>query len=469
MIREELELLSKEELINLILTQHEQVSRNTAALQQLQADYEALKTKFEHNQKPPTTSLNSSQPPSRDQKSNQPKDKRKHRHGPPHGHEKHIRPFVTIPDQVVTLQVQSCPTCQTDLSTQPPKLVKVNQITELPEARAQVIEVRQYEVTCPDCHKVLTLQPADGLEMERVFGARLEATVVYYRQEQHLSYQRTQTTLENLHGVTLSPGGIDEIMKRAGRRALKQVVPIEEQVRQSPVVYSDETGCRVEGNSWWEWVFCTRQAVRHVIRFNRSSDVIQDVMQQALPEVWVSDDFTAQRKASAQAHQFCLAHAIRNLQSVIDRSPPSVWATTLQILFRYAIHLHHRRESLTQETFRTKVAWIEHCLEVLIDQPLQETEARVLKDRFRKQRQSLLVFLHRTDVEPTNNHSERALRHSVVHRKVLSGFRSSWGAQAYAALASVIDTAELKGIHAFAAIQSLFDHPALPLPTIGGE
>jgi len=56
----------------------------------------------------------------------------------------------------------------------------------------------------------------------------------------------------------------------------------------------------------------------------------------------------------------------------------------------------------------------------------------------------------------------------VVHRKVIGCFRSDWGAKAYAALASVIDTAELNGINAFQAIQSLFPVPALPIP-IGGE
>jgi transposase len=74
------------------------------------------------------------------------------------------------------------------------------------------------------------------------------------------------------------------------------------------------------------------------------------------------------------------------------------------------------------------------------------------------------VFLYRDDVSPTNNVSEQGLRPSVIHRKVSGGFRSQWGADAYAALASVIDTASLKGINAFDAIQSLVGKPSLPLP-----
>jgi len=52
--------------------------------------------------------------------------------------------------------------------------------------------------------------------MERKFGARPEATVVYFRQEQHMSYIRTESALRDLHGVKISPGGIDKIMQRAG-------------------------------------------------------------------------------------------------------------------------------------------------------------------------------------------------------------------------------------------------------------
>ena len=236
MNREELEVLTKEQLIDLILLQGGQ-------LKQLQADFEALKLKFEHNQKkPPTTSKNSSQPPSQDQKGNAPKDKRLHRHGPPKGHAKHIRPFVAQPDHVVDLHQQYCDHCQADLRTAAGRLVKVNQITEVPPAPAQVIEVRQYESDCPQCGQVQVAQPPAGLEMERTFGARLEASVAYYRQEQHMSYERTQLTLQNLHGAQISQGGIDEIMQRVEKTALPQAAAIQERVQRSAVIHSDETG-----------------------------------------------------------------------------------------------------------------------------------------------------------------------------------------------------------------------------------
>ncbi len=461
MTQDELETLSKEELIRLILEQ-------AKLLAQLQAEVEALKLKLEQRSKPPTNSKNSSQPPSRDQKSNAPKDKRKHRHGPPAGHEKHERQFVAQPDKVVNLRVKQCGHCHANLDDKSGRLMKVNQITELPPAKAEVIEVRQYETVCPDCGRVQVVKPPAGLEMERTFGARLEATVVYYRQEQHMSYERTQQALFNLHGVVISQGGIDGIMRRAGDQALQAGAPIQKTVRQSTVIHSDETTSRVAGDTWWEWVFCTGKAIWHEIRFNRSEDVIRQFMEKCKAEVWVSDCYGAQLKAPARQRQLCLAHQLRNLQAVVDANPTLTWPRTMQTLFRYAIHLHHQRDHFSPDQFAAQVARVERHCDRLLQRDLAPPDARRLQKRYRKHRDKLFVFLYRSDVEPTNNVAERALRSSVIHRKVMGCFRSAWGAKAFAALASVIDTAELSGIQAFAAIQSLFGSPSLPIPA-GGE
>jgi transposase len=467
MKREELAALSKEELIHLIQEMFEQQARLMAAFQQLQADHEALKLKFERNQKPPTTSKNSSQPPSRDQKSNLPKNRRRRKHGPPAGHAKHERKFVAQADQVINMRAQECGSYQADLKAESGQLVKVNQITELPEASAQVIEVRQYEIACPHCGQKETAQPAPGLEMERSFGARLEATVVYYRQEQHMSYVRTQKALWDLYGVQVSQGGIDKIMQRAGKHALRQTASIQEKVASSRTVYCDETGSRVDGNTWWEWVFCTLNAVLHVVRDNRSVDTIREVMGENIAEVWVSDCLTSQLKAPAKQHQLCLAHQLRNLQAVVDAHPHLFWPRAMQAMFREAIHLHHQRSQLAPGNFARHVERIERLCDRLLERSHAPPEAGRLLRRYKKYRQSLFVCLHRVDVEPTNNVSERALRASVVHRKVSNGFRAEWGAKAYAALASVIDTGELSGLSAFHSIQNLFGKPALPLPSRG--
>jgi transposase len=100
-------------------------------------------------------------------------------------------------------------------------------------------------------------------------------------------------------------------------------------------------------------------------------------------------------------------------------------------------------------------------LDKLLARQVKNPIADALVTRYRERRDQLLLFLHDRRVPHHNNDSERALRSSVVHRKVTGGFRSNWGPQAYAAIESVVDTAKLKGMNAFEAILGLCSKPVL--------
>jgi transposase len=279
-----------------------------------------------------------------------------------------------------------------------------------------------------------------------------------------MSYERTKMALSDLHGVKLCEGSIDKIMQRGGKEALKQTEPIQEAIQSSAVVNSDETGSRVDSQNWYQWVFSSVKAVLHVIRFDRSVDVIQEVMGDHEVDVWVSDVYSAQIKAPAKARQLCMAHQLRNLQAVMDLYPQAFWPKAMQVVFRTAVHLHNERDQLPPREFTARIKRLEHLCDRLLERPPQHPDEKRLIKRYRKHRECLFVFLHRNDVPPTNNLSERYLRPTVIHRKVMGCFRSAWGAQAYAAIASVIHTAGLSSRSPFEAIQGLFGRPSLPIP-----
>ena len=64
------------------------------------------------------------------------------------------------------------------------------------------------------------------------------------------------------------------------------------------------------------------------------------------------------------------------------------------------------------------------------------------------------MFVTRRDAPATNHSSERALRPSVIFRKVTNGFRLVWGAGLYAATCSAIATGALGGLNALDAIRN---------------
>lgn len=69
-------------------------------------------------------------------------------------------------------------------------------------------------------------------------------------------------------------------------------------------------------------------------------------------------------------------------------------------------------------------------------------------------RDDLFRFVTRRDVPYTNNACERALRPSVIFRKVTGGFRAEWGARVYAAAVSITATGRLHGLTAFGALRA---------------
>ena len=104
---------------------------------------------------------------------------------------------------------------------------------------------------------------------------------------------------------------------------------------------------------------------------------------------------------------------------------------------------------------------LENQLTALLKHDVPTGRAETLRERFRTHRDHLFVFLYDPRVPPTNNASENALRTSVIHRKVTNCFRSTWGARAYAAWSTVIDTAQLKGQVIFDTLVDLMGKPVL--------
>ena len=150
--------------------------------------------------------------------SRRPRAKRKH--GSPVGHAKHERQFVADPDYIVESKAPRAACYTADLQDQAGAVGGCE-----PDHRSAPCAGRG-DRSAPvrgdlpgSAARLRSWHPPAGLEMSRSFGTRLESLVIYYRQEQHMSYERTQTALRNLHGVAISQGGIDQIMQRAGQQS----------------------------------------------------------------------------------------------------------------------------------------------------------------------------------------------------------------------------------------------------------
>jgi transposase len=470
MNQEELEQLSVAELIAIILQQQATLEAQQAENAHLRARVAELAQQVSELQarlaEPAKTSANSSVPPSQGPKPNRKQGRGAKKRGPPEGHPGRGRERQE-PDVVIDCRPTTCAGCGADLSGVAGEQVGRSQVVELPPVEPVVVEAHCYAVDCPTCgHRTVADYP-EGLEPERVFGAQVESLVSYFHQVHHLSYARLQEVLRDVFGLEISAGALVNSVQRVAQELEQPAEEIRAIVRGSAVIGSDETGARVDGRNEWQWVFTTEQVSYHVIKPSRGSGVIDEVLgEEARPEVWVSDLWSAQLKNPAGQQQLCLAHQLRELQYLID-AERSVWAYQLRELFRRAMRLAKRREELAEEHYREQVAAIEAACDALLVQAGASARGRALQQRFVKHRGELFVFLYRADVPPDNNASERALRNSVVHRKVSGGFRSEWGAAAYATVTTVIETAKKQGQRVWAALRAHLAPPATTAAATG--
>jgi transposase len=325
-------------------------------------------------------------------------------------------------------------------------------VAELPELRPVVVEVWAYAARCGACGERTVAAAPPGFEPGRTFGPRVEALLGYLHHGHHLSHERLAATCASVFGLGISAGAVANALARLAERARPAYAALGAEVRASPVINSDETSVRVDGKNSWHWVFQTAAASYHVIVPSRAAAVVAAFLGEARPEVWGSDAYPGQLAAPADAFQLCLAHQVRDLTYAEEADGPlgAQWAKQLRHVFGRATRLHRLRATLTPEQLANRRTRIERAADRLVfGPPLGRGEAWRLQRRYRKHWGKLFVFLHRADVEPTNNSSERDLRNSVIHDKVTGGYRSEAGAAHGAILASLLTTARKLGQNAF--------------------
>jgi transposase len=295
------------------------------------------------------------------------------------------------------------------------------------------------------------------------FGSDLVALILHLHVTQAISFERLVRLLDEVFGIRVSEGAIANMLARTGIALTAAAETTAAAVRRSPVVASDETLARVAGKNWWQWVLLSSTAVHHLIADSRGAAVLTGFLGDAKPDVWVADRYAAQA-GHGNERQLCLAHLLRDAQYAIDAGDTG-FAPGFHKLLQRAVAIGQRRTELKDTTLAQYRADLDRRLDRLLAVNPTAEAGRKLARGIRKCRGDLFVFVTRRDVPATNNDCERALRPSVIFRKVTGGFRSQWGARTYADAASVIATGRLHRRSAFHALRdALAGRPILVPP-----
>ena len=434
-----------------VLELFRQISELTARVAELVAQNKALLARIaelEHG-KPPKTPDNSSLPPSRGQKGNvaEPTRANETRKGRPGA----ARALAEKPDATRALYAERC-ACGAALAEAGQELARTWDHVDLPPIKPITTRINLFRATCPCCKAGVTAEVPSDMPEGSPFGPGIRAVVAYLHGCQMVSFKRLTELCEGLFGLTISQGAISNMLARMGKPFGAAAEQIAATVRASEVIASDETSARIKGKTHWQWTFGCATAVYHVIAPTRGKCVPTDFLAGARPKVWLSDRLPAQC-THAEAHQFCLAHLIRDAQYAIDHGD-TIFAPQFKAFLKDACAVGRRRPELADSTIAAHRRRLDRQLDRLLDLEPTDVEGSHLRAAIVvTASDKLLVFLTRRDVEATNNSSERALRPSVIFRKVTNGFRSNWGAKVYADLCSIVATGRIEGHTALAAIR----------------
>jgi len=390
-------------------------------------------------ERPAKTPDNSSLPPSTGQKSDRPAGGKPPRKGRP-GIAWALEPN---PDRITDLRLDACPHCAAAWPAEPQTPQMVYDRIELPPVRPDVTRVRLFGGRCSCCGERAIAPAPAGLEPGSPFGRLIEALVVYLHYAQAIGLEWLRRLMGEVFGLSISEGAISNILARAQTPLGAAAAAIAAQITASAVVASDETCVRVAGKTCWDWVFVTSVCVLHLIRPSRDAAGVRALFGAQRPRVWISDSFGSQR-GHADRWQMCLAHLLRDAQYAIDCGDSGFSAAFKRLLLR-AVAIGRRRDTLRDTTLEQYRADLDRRLDRVLALPRCEKAADTLRRRIARDREHLFVFVTHRDVPATNNVSERALRPSVIFRKLTNGFRSEWGADTYAAFRSVVSTAKANG------------------------
>jgi transposase len=425
-----------------------------AQVEALAAEMEALRARLA------ASSRNSSRPPSSDglarraPKSLRGKSGRKP--GRPKGQPGAALEMSVTPDEIVAHEPGRCGGCGSDLAGAAVARIERRQVIGLPPVRALVTEHQMIARRC-GCGRVTAgLAPAAAAAPVQ-YGPRVSAICAYLWHGQFLSRDRTCRAMAELFGVPVSPGAVTGMVTRIAGALGPALDAIRQAVTAAPAAHFDETGFRVAGKLAWvhsasagNYCLITVHAKRGKQAMD-AAGVLPAFRGIAVHDAWAPYD-TYQQVAG---HALCNAHALRELQAVIDASPPGQWCWAGQATDALRTMKHMADQALAidgtlDQIDRDSLAAARHRYRSAVLIGERRTAARdgplmrkhhALARRLRQRQDDYLRFTTDPLVPFDNNAAEREIRMGKLRIKVSGCMRSMTGAAAFCAIRSYLATA----------------------------
>lgn len=383
---------------------------------------------------------------------------------------RHSRPRPEKVDNVidVPLDVSSCPRCGGGLGKEE---VREQFVTDIPPVVPVVTQFNVHCAHCTECgrrvqgHHPEQISDALGAAGNQI-GPRAIALGVQLNKSTGAPYGKVSRFFQDALGLSLGRS----TLLRAFLRTAKKAEPLYERigitVKESRLVYPDETGWKIGGLLEWMWVFVAprAKATLYAIEPSRGFDVIEAVLGGDYTGFLGRDGWAPYDGLKSAVHQLCVQHLIRRTNRLEELNFGNAlrFPRDLRDILQEALLLRNERDEgeLTRRSFLCRKRRLQTDLDCLLVGTYTNDENRKLAKHVLEHRDSIFSFLHHPELEATNWPAEQAIRPAVVNRKTCGGGnRTRRGARAQAILTSVLRTAWQRGLDSVKLIVELLRSP----------
>ena len=394
-------------------------------IQQLEEEVARLKKNSDNSSKPPSSDI--VKPKTNMQK----RTSKKRKCGGQPGHRKHTRkPFAADEiDSVVEYEFRG-----KDLDGLIPldDWHVVQQVT-LPEKLYVVTEYRARKYIDSKTGKIVIASLPDEVQKGGLLGAEITAMTAFMKGGCHMSFSTVQQFFKEVFCLDVSRGMLSKTTQKVSAALKPAYQQLAERLPDESYLGIDETGHKDNGDKYWTWCFQkTDYSLFHIDK-SRGCEVLFAMLGHEYEGIIGCDYWGAYRKFTRLSNalvQYCMAHLIREIRFLAEHINKKLayWGGQLLDWLKKLFKTLHRSDELTDVGFTRRMDQIKRGFLKRMRRPPDHKLAKKLVRRFKsKAAETYFRFLTDPSVEPTNNGSERAIRYTVIDRRITQGTRGHAG------------------------------------------
>lgn len=289
-----------------------------------------------------------------------------------------------------------------------------------------------------------------------IFGKNVLAFANFLHFKCRVPFDGVANIFTNVFDISMTAPTALDICNRVADKVSYKYEELNKQLKESNVVYGDETGSNQNGKSEWLWGFFTLSIAFFVFFKKRGGEIIENVLGKDFMGILGCDGWHTY-KFFSEKHgillQRCWAHLIREVKHIckdIDElNDAYVWINDIFEKVKKARRL--KTEKLRKKKHKELVEELDRWVQVY----RSYDGMRELVNKVKNGKDFWFTCILYPEVEPTNNRAERGLRHFVVLEKIMGCLRSEQGKRTTQVMMSLFATWKLQGLNPYKELKDI--------------